>query len=189
MLELIPLNVPNNSILKRGWFGLCKFCHLHSNEQGAINWCKVMNNPHCCIPSVQATIIASSSSINTPHNPYFFYLVLSFKWFEKDVKGMCQCLLAIFKEVSPISIRSIVSFWDLIVHLLCCCTIEGPFRLAPFFVCATCVGKDSPYLVLVGQTSHFCHLQSLLLSIMVVFCFLAPISNKLVEYDVDLQER
>ncbi len=84
MLEPIPLKVPKNSMFKRGWFGLCKFCHLHGNEQGVINWCEVMNNPHCYILSVQATIVASST--NTLHSPCF--LILFFH--SNDLKNMSK---------------------------------------------------------------------------------------------------
>jgi len=86
MFKPIPLSVPKSSMFKGGWFGLCKFCHLHGSEQGAINWCKVMNNPHCYIPSVQATIATYSSSMSTPRDPCF--LILFFH--SNDLKKMSK---------------------------------------------------------------------------------------------------
>ncbi len=44
-----------------------------------LSYYKVMESPHSCILSVQATIVTSSSSMSTPCGPCFFDYVLPFK--------------------------------------------------------------------------------------------------------------
>ncbi len=59
------------------------------------NYCKVIDNPIYCVAKVQATTTSSSFFVSTFAGPHFLDLVLPFKWFNKKVHGMFQCLLAL----------------------------------------------------------------------------------------------
>jgi hypothetical protein len=79
--ESIPLGVPKKNILKGGWFGLCSFTTL------ILKWCKAMDSSHFYMPNVQATIVASFSSMNTPcTSPYFLDLLFPLKRFKREVR-------------------------------------------------------------------------------------------------------
>jgi hypothetical protein len=110
-LESIPLGVPKKIILKGGWFGLCSFTTI-------LKWCKTMDSSHSYIPNVQATIVASFSSMNTfCTSPYFLDLLFPFKWFKREVRRVCQCLLVFLKKVYPFSNASIVPSKDLMLWM------------------------------------------------------------------------
>ncbi len=107
MLEPIQPNVPRNSTFE----GFVLVCVNYAAF--ILSWCKVMENPHCCIPNVLASIVASSSSMTIPCGPYFLDFIIPFKLFEKFVRGMCQCLQDFFKEVYHVSTTSIYFFQGL----------------------------------------------------------------------------
>jgi hypothetical protein len=73
-------------------------------------------------------------------------------------------------------------------HLLCCCKVERLFSFVAFFACVTCGGWVFSLFNDGWSNIPFCHVQGTLVNIVVVFYFLAPISNMLVEYALDLQE-
>jgi hypothetical protein len=105
MFKPIILGVSRNSIsIFEG--GLVQISSITS----ILNYYKVMESPHSCILNVQATIATSSSSMSTSCGPCFFDYVLPFKWFEEEVRGMCQCFFVFFKVVCPLCITSIVFF-------------------------------------------------------------------------------
>jgi hypothetical protein len=125
-----------------------------------------MDNPHCCIPSVQATNIASSSSLNTPCGPCFLNIFLPFKWFETNVKGMCQWWLTFFQRSLPF-----FPLYPLVVHVLRYCKVIILFNLVVFYFCLVSVGGVFS-LFGAGWLEIPLHcLQSTLVNIMVVFCF------------------
>jgi len=76
------------------------------------NCCSVIESPHSYIPRTHATIVTSSSFVNTHVGPIFMFHVFPFKWLEKKLNGMFQNLLAFFNERVPLSITSMASSND-----------------------------------------------------------------------------
>ncbi len=86
-------------------------------------------------------IVAYFSLINIFCGPTFFYLVLPFKWSERDVKSMFQCFLVFFKKMWPLSITSISSSKDSNVHLPHYYSVRALFIIVVMFACSTCASK------------------------------------------------
>jgi hypothetical protein len=122
-----------------------------------------------------------------PCDPYFLDFVFPFKWSKRDVKGMCQWLLAFLKEIFFLSTTSIASSKNSIVHVPCYYRVERLFSLATFFVCATSVGGVFSLSDDSESNIPLHRLQGTLTSIMVVFCLLTPISSKLAKYTLNLK--
>jgi hypothetical protein len=73
---------------------------------------------HFYIPNVQATIVASFSSMNTPcTSPYFLNLLFPLKWFKREVRKVWQCLLVFLKKIYPFSSASIALSKDLMLWI------------------------------------------------------------------------
>ncbi len=64
------------------------------------NYCRVIDSPTFYIAKFQVTTTSSSFFVSTPPSPHFLDFVLPFKWFDKKVRGMFQCLLTYFNELS-----------------------------------------------------------------------------------------
>jgi hypothetical protein len=63
------------------------------------------------------------------------------------------------------------------------------FNVDAFFVCVASVsGIFSLFIIVSWLDTPFCHLQGTLVGIMVALCLLISISNKLLEYALNLQE-
>ncbi len=62
------------------------------------NYCRVIDNPNFYIAKVITT--SSFFFVNTPHGPHFLDFVLPFKWYDKKIRRMFQCLLTCFNELS-----------------------------------------------------------------------------------------
>ncbi len=103
-----------------------------------LNWCKVIESLHFCIPKIQATSASSSWFVSTPCGPCFFYFIFPFKWFERDVISIYQNLLVFFKDSCLFSTTSIVVSSTSNVHLPHCVKLGTLFMditvLIPFLL-------------------------------------------------------
>ncbi len=90
------------------------------------NCCSLIESPHSYIPRTHATIVTSSSFVNTHVGPIFMFLVIPFKWLEKELNGMFQNLLAFLNERVPLSIASMASSNDWSIHFPFFFFLVGP---------------------------------------------------------------
>jgi hypothetical protein len=70
------------------------------------NCCSVIDSPTFYIGRIQVNIVSFFYSMSTHVGPPFLDLVLPFKWFDRKVQGMFQCLLVCLNDGFPLSIAS-----------------------------------------------------------------------------------
>jgi len=103
---------------------------------------------------------------------------LPFKWFKKNVKGMCQCSLTFFKEVCHF-----FPLYPLVVHVLRYCKVKILLNFVSFFGCVVSVG---------GILFVWCwlvrHPTSLLQSTLISWQCFVSIFSKFVKYALNLEE-
>jgi hypothetical protein len=81
--------------------------------------CMVIDNPHSCIVNVHSTVALSSSSINTHVGPILQFLILWFRWSNREVSNIPHDLFTFHKEWIIVSTTSVTSSkaWSIHVDL------------------------------------------------------------------------
>ncbi len=147
--------------------------------------CRVIDNTTIYMFKTQVTIIASSCFVSTPWDPTFLLFVLPLRWFESEVSGTFQYLVAFRKEVCLISITSMASSKCWYIHLAClvalgillilvdlcifitggchCCYVGvwvgfdyGVFRIVGVIVVTSCGGQFSCSTQVILETPLHC---------------------------------
>jgi len=140
-----------------------------------------MENPHSYILKTYATIVSSSSSINTLGGPIFLLVVFPYKWSNNEVMGMPHNLLTPHKEVMLLSIASTVASNDSLNHLPLGFVAGTLFVLANLCIMFDILKKDIIFFLASCQSNTpFCFLQGTS-NIMMLLIFLDPTSKSLVE--------
>ncbi len=132
------------------------------------------------MPEIQDNF-ASLPSYNTLKGSTFLHIILPFKWFNNDIRGMFQWQLGLFDDdVSPFSMASMASSKDFIFQLAFCnysCAFDCSCRLLALLC------SKSRRIVLLGHNLSIQHVELFLLCgtfiIMIDFILLALTSIKL----------
>lgn len=127
-LEPFPPRVSWNTVHE--W--CCLICVIFATFN--FNYCMVMGNSHSCINSVHSTMALFSSSVNTLVGPILQFLVLPFKWLDREVSGIPHYLLVFCREWTFISTTCITysRAWSIHVDIF---VYSGCFFLIWHCVC------------------------------------------------------